>query len=129
VDTFAYRAIEISSKSGLNRRHYTYRSARTRYTTFQFGWVALEFMRLRDWYFGEIVKYQSRLTHDLRRMTFGLHQPRLGELNFISGIVIHAEIAVSPRFERDPLGQMSTACLKLGVQRIEVLRKDVNPYA
>jgi hypothetical protein len=59
----------------------------------------------------------------------GLHQPRLGELNFISGIVIHAEIAVSPRFERDPLGQMSTACLKLGVQRIEVLRKDVNPYA
>jgi len=62
-------------------------------------------------------------------MIFGLHQPRLGELNFISGIVIHAEIAVSPRFERDPLGQMSTACLKLGVQRIEVLRKDVNPYA
>ena len=51
---------------------------------------------------------------------------RLGELDLVPGMIVHAEIAIAPRLAYDPLRDASTALLKFSMKQIEVFGEDVN---
>jgi hypothetical protein len=49
-----------------------------------------------------------------------------GELNLVTGVVVHAEVAISPGLAQDSLRDASATLLRFDVQRVEIFGEDVD---